>query len=93
MTDLPRSILALPNEILFQVSVMRELMNTIRSAPVADVAAAVERMSEELQSLSEKASRAVAEMQRVAAVAADTQANRDEALALRTEFDLFGRHV
>ncbi len=93
MTNLPRSIVALPNDILFQVSVMRELVNTIRSAPPADVAAAVARMSEEIEALSEKATKVLGEIQRLAAAGDDAQANRDEALALRTDFDLFGGHV
>jgi hypothetical protein len=93
MTNLPRTILALPNEILFQVSVMRELVNTIKSAPAADVVAAVERMSQEIEALSEKASRAAGEIQSLASAADDSQANRDEARALRTDFDLFGGHL
>jgi hypothetical protein len=93
MADLPRSILALPNEILFQISVMRELVNTMRSASPADVAAAVTRMGEEIEALSEKASRALGDMQGIASRAGDAQANRDEAQALRADFDTFGGHV
>ena len=86
MTDLTRPILALPSEVLFRVSVMRELMKTIKSAPLNNVAAAVERMNEELEVLSDRASRAAGEIQRLRSATNDAQVNSDEAIALRTEF-------
>ena len=86
MTDLTRPILALPSEVLFQVSIMRELMKTIKSAPLNNVAAAVERMNEELEVLSDRASKAAGEIQRLRSPTSDVQANSDEAIALRPEF-------
>jgi hypothetical protein len=88
MTDLTRPILALPSEVLFRVSVMRELVKTIKSAPLNNVGAgaAVERMNEVLEVLSDKASRAAGEIQHLRSAANDAQVNSDEAIALRTEF-------
>ena len=86
MTDLTRPILALPSEVLFRVSVMRELMQTIKSTPPNDVAAAVERMNEELEVLSDRASKAAGEIQRLRSATNDARVNSDEAIALRTEF-------
>jgi hypothetical protein len=84
MTDLTRPILALPSEVLFRVSVMRELMKTIKSAPLNDIA--VERMNEELEVLSDRASKAAREIQRLRSATSDAQVNSDVAIALRTEF-------
>jgi polyhydroxyalkanoate synthesis regulator protein len=50
---------ALPEQVLFQVAVMRELMKTIELAPVQDVVAAIEKMSEQIDQL-EKAAKGIA---------------------------------
>jgi hypothetical protein len=39
---------ALPGEILFQVEVMRQELKTIKTAPQEQVAAAIEKMEEEI---------------------------------------------
>jgi hypothetical protein len=53
---------ALPGEVLFHVEVMRQEMKTIKTAPQEEVAAAIEKMEEEINVLFQKASRAAAEM-------------------------------
>jgi hypothetical protein len=52
---------ALPGEVLFHVEVMRQEMKTIKTAPQEEVAAAIEKMEEEINLLFEKASKAAAE--------------------------------
>jgi hypothetical protein len=49
---------ALPGEVLFHVDVMRQEMKTIKTAPHEEVAAAIEKMEEEINLLFEKASKA-----------------------------------
>jgi hypothetical protein len=51
-----------PGEVLFHVEVMRQEMKTIKTAPQEQVAAAIEKMEEEINLLFEKASKAAAEM-------------------------------
>jgi len=53
---------ALPGEVLFHVEVMRQEMTTIKTAPHEEVAAAIEKMEEEISLLSEKASKAAEQM-------------------------------
>jgi hypothetical protein len=48
---------ALPGEVLFHVEVMRQEMKTIKTAPQEEVAAAIEKMEEEINLLFEKARR------------------------------------
>jgi hypothetical protein len=49
---------ALPEQVLFQVAVMRELMKTIELAPVQDVVGAIEKMNEQIDQL-EKAAKGI----------------------------------
>jgi hypothetical protein len=53
---------ALPGEVLFHVEVMRQEMKTIKAAPLEEVAAAIEKMEEEMSLLFEKASKAAEQM-------------------------------
>jgi hypothetical protein len=53
---------ALPGEVLFHVEVMRQEMETIKTASLEEVAAAIEKMEEEINLLFDKASKAAAEM-------------------------------
>jgi len=52
------AVYALPGEVLFHVEVMRQEMKTIKTAPREEVAAAIEKMEEEINLLFEKASKA-----------------------------------
>jgi hypothetical protein len=52
----------LPGEVLFHVEVMRQEMKTIKAGPNGEVAAAIEKMEEEINLLFQKASKAAAEM-------------------------------
>jgi hypothetical protein len=49
---------ALPGEVLFHVEVMRQEMKTIKTAAPEEIAAAIEKMEEEINLLFEKASKA-----------------------------------
>jgi hypothetical protein len=53
---------ALPGEALFHVEVMRQEMKTIKTPAPKEIAAAIEKMEEEINLLFEKASKAAAEM-------------------------------
>jgi hypothetical protein len=46
---------ALPERVIFQVAVMRELMKTIEFAPVQDVVAAIEEMNGQIDFLEKTA--------------------------------------
>jgi methyl-accepting chemotaxis protein len=61
-------------------------MKAVKSAPLNDVAVAVERMNEQLEVLSDRASKAAGEIQSLRSATNDAQVNSDEAIALRTEF-------
>jgi hypothetical protein len=52
----------LPDQVLFHVEVMRQEIKTIKTAPLKEVAAAVEKMEEEINLLFEKAGKAAEEM-------------------------------
>jgi hypothetical protein len=56
------AVRALPSKVLFHVEVMRQEMKTVKTAPHDEVAAAIEKMEEEINLLFEKASEAAAEM-------------------------------
>jgi hypothetical protein len=55
---------ALPGEVLFHVEVMRQEMKTVKTAPHEEVAAAIEKMEEEINLLFEKQARLPRKWQR-----------------------------
>jgi hypothetical protein len=57
-----KAVHALPGEVLFHVEVIRQEMKTIKTAAREEVAAAIEKMEEEINLLFEKAGRAAEEM-------------------------------
>jgi hypothetical protein len=53
---------ALPGEVLFHVEVIPQEIKAIKTAPPKEVAAAIEKIEEEINPLFEKASKAAAQM-------------------------------
>ena len=58
MNDNQSALEQLPGAVLFQVVIMRELMKTIADAPLRDAVPALDKMTEQIDILFEKASKA-----------------------------------
>jgi hypothetical protein len=63
MTTSFRLVETLPGMVIFQVTLMRELMKTIESAPLKEVVSAIKKMNKQIDILFDKAAKAQEEVQ------------------------------